>query len=388
MTTEAKILSKERIEAHLRGRYDAVRNLTPERLARVLDDFHAGYVREAALLWEAIERRDDIVQAVATKRKMSAGRSGWDVLAADDSPRAQEHRAALEDFWRRVRCVNALDENEQGGFSLLARQMMDAVGKRYAVHEIVWSREGGPLSATLRFVPLWFFENRTGRLRFLREEHALEGVALEAGKWMVTCGAGVMEACSVAYLYKHAPLRDWLIYCERNGMPGVRGVTSAQPGSAEWDAALESVAAFGAEFRALMSEGTSIEAIDLGAKGELPYAALVERMDRGISVLWRGSDLSTISRDSGIGASLQRDEPDILAEGDAGMLGETLHEQVSRHVIRMRFGEEPLARLVVRPGRNTGISTDLSIYRAAKELGVSFDENAFRERFGIPAATA
>jgi phage gp29-like protein len=387
MSENTGVLTTQRIVAHMRSRFDPIRSLSPERLSRVLDDFHAGYLREAALTWDAIERRDDIVQAASAKRKMSAGRNGWDVLTVDDSARAREHREALDFFWRNVRCVNALDENESGGFSLLARQMMDAVGKRYAVHEVVWERVGpGRLRAQFRFVPLWFFENRTGRLRFLPSEHALEGEALELGRWMVTCGAGVMEACSVAFLYKHLPLRDWLLYCERNGMPGVRGVTDAAPGSAEWNAAREAVELFGAEFRALMSEGTNIEAIDLGARGELPYPALVERMDRGISVLWRGADLSTISRESGIGASLQRDEPDLLAEGDAAMLTETLNECVGRHVTRFLFGEEPLARIVVRPGRQTGVTTDLQIYRAAHELGFAVSERDFRERFGLSEA--
>ena len=384
MNTIQNPLSSTRIAAHIRSRFDPIRNLTPERLSRQLDDFHAGYLREAALTWEAIERRDDIINAVAAKRKMGACRNGWDVLTVDDSARAKEHRDALDYFWRNVRCVNALDENESGGFALLARQMMDAVGKRYAAHELVWERVGAhKLRAEFRFVPLWFFENRTGRLRFLPSDYALEGIPLERGKWMVTCGAGVMEACSVAFIYKHLPMRDWLLYCERNGMPGVRGVTDASPGTAEWDAAKDAVEAFGAEFRALMTSGTTIEAIDLGCSGDLPYPALVERMDRGVSVLWRGADLSTISRESGIGASLQKDEPDLLAEGDAAMLTETLNEQVSKHVIRALFNEEPLARISVRPGRQTGIATDLAIYKTAHEMGFSIDERDFRERFGM-----
>jgi len=387
MGTDGQILGRARIAAHMRSRFDPIRHLTPERLSRQLDDFQAGHLREAALPWAAIERRDDIVQAASAKRKMSAGRNGWDVLTLDDSPRARAHKEALDYFWRNVRSVNALDENERGGFPLLARQMMDAVGKRYAVHEIVWERVGSDrMRAELRFVPLWFFENRTGRLRFLASDYAAEGEPLEKGAWVVTCGAGIMEACSVAFLYKHLPLRDWLIYCERNGMPGVRGVTDATPGSEQWNAAREAVEAFGAEFRALMTSGTSIEAIDLGAKGELPYPELVERMDRGISVLWRGADLSTISRESGIGASLQKDEPDLLAEADAAMLGESLNEQVCRHVIQILFGEEPLAKLVVRPGRQTGISQDLAIHRAARELGFAIDERDFRERFGLAEA--
>ena len=382
-------LSTARIEAHIRSRFDPIKNLTPEKLTRQLDDFHAGYLREAALTWEAIERRDDIVQSVASKRKMSAGRSGWDVLALEDSPRAHEHKAALERFWRNVRCVNAMDENERGGFTLLARQMMDAIGKRYAVHEIVWERIGGrDLRAVFRFVPLWFFENRTGKLRFLPSDYALEGGPLEEGRWMVTCGSGVMEACSVAFLYKHLPLRDWLLYCERNGTPGVRGVTDAAPGTAEWDAALEAVEAFGAEFRALMTSGTTIEPVDLSTSGDLPYQDLVERMDRGISVLWRGSDLSTISRETGIGASLQKDEPDILSSGDAAMLSEALNDQVNRYVIRALFNEEPLASIYVRPGHRNGVSTDLSIYRAAHDFGIPIDETDFRSRFGVSQKVA
>lgn len=384
MSKTSNPLSATRIESHIRSRFDPIRNLTPERLTRQLDDFNAGYLREAALTWDAIERRDDIVQTAAAKRKMSAGRNGWDVLTQDESARALEHREALEFFWRNVRCVNALDENETGSFSLLARQMMDAVGKRYAVHEIVWDRvDSRRLRAEFRFVPLWFFENRTGRLRFLPSDYALEGEPLERGRWVVTCGAGVMEPCSVAFLYKHLPLRDWLIYCERNGMPGVRGVTDAEPGSEEWNAARDAVEAFGAEFRALMTSGTTIEPVDLSTTGTLPYPELVERMDRGISVLWRGADLATISRESGIGASLQKDEPDLLAEGDAAMLTDTLNEQVGRYVIRALFNEEPLARIAVRPGRQTGISTDLQIYRTAHEMGFTIDERDFRERFGM-----
>ncbi len=89
------------------------------------------------------------------------------------------------------------------------------------------------LTATFRFAPLWFFEARSGPLRFLPDELAYEGVDLAPGQWLVTATDGLMESCSIVYLYKHLPLRDWLIYCERNGMPGVRGVTEAAPGTPE-----------------------------------------------------------------------------------------------------------------------------------------------------------
>ena len=47
-------------------------------------------------------------------------------------------------LYNHLTTTTALEENETGGLGLLIRQMMDAVGKRYAVHEIVWQPGGNP----------------------------------------------------------------------------------------------------------------------------------------------------------------------------------------------------------------------------------------------------
>lgn len=354
-------ITPERLRRSCRSAFNPVRHLTPESLARQLDAFHAGRLAEAARLWEVIEQRDDVVKAVATKRKKAPGRFGWDVVADDDSLAAQRHQAALTAFYRDLDATHAADRNERGGLSLLLRQMMDAIGKRYAVHEIVWrpgkADDGAPrLSASFRFVPLWFFENRDGELRFLPADAASRGLPLRDGEWLVTTGDGLMEATAIAYLFKHLPLRDWLVYCERNGMPGVRGITDAEPGSAEWDAAREAVQAFGAEFHAIMSRGTDIEAIDLSASGQLPYPQLIDRMDKAIATLWRGSSMGTIA-DGGAGISLQGKETALIEREDVAHLSGTLHAQVNRHVTRHLFGEEPRARLVIRH-KESGIGAE------------------------------
>ncbi len=129
---------------------------------------------------------------------------------------------------------------------------------------------------------MFFFENKDGHLHYVEGD---KKVPLKSDEWLVTTGDGLMESCSIAYLFKHLPLRDWLIYCERNGMPGVKGVTHARPGSEEWEIAREAVQNFGAEFHALMTAGTDIQAIDISGRGELPYPKLVERMDRAGEVL-------------------------------------------------------------------------------------------------------
>jgi phage gp29-like protein len=352
-----------------------------------------GNLRPAVMLWDAIERRDDVLQAVATKRKKSISRLQWDILTVDNSSEAKLQQTALRFFYNTVRCVNSVDGNERGGFSLLVRQMMDAVGKKYAVHEIVYKQhndchidgiEKSLISAEFRFVPLEFFENSSGRLRFLANDGDRDGMALEDGSWMTTVGDGLMESCSIAYLFKHLPLRDWLVYCERNGMPGIKCITDAFPGTAQWEEAKKAVESFGAEFHALVSSGSDLQAIDLGSRGELPYPGLVERMDRAMATIWCGSDLSTLSRSSAIGASLQSGERILLENEDAAMISETINEQVDKFVLAYLFGDAPVkAYLRLRPTAQEEMLRDLEVYERLAKLGISLPENDLRERFAI-----
>lgn len=363
-----------------RSRFSPVSQLSPELLTLKLNRFHAGDIRQAALLWESIEQRDDLIKAVSTKRKKAPARYGWEIELLEDSARARRHQKALQDFYTNIRVTNVADRNEQSGFPLLVRQMMDCVGKRYAVHEIVWEPQAGnangepALRASFRFVPLWHFENRSGRLRYLQSDNATTGIDLEDGGWLISCGDGLMEASSIAYLFKHLPLRDWLVYCERNGMPGVRGVTDAIPGSPEWDSAAEAVRSFGAEFHALMGSGTQIEAIDLSSGGPLPYPQLVERMDKAIATLWRGSSLGSVTGE-GSGISLQLKETEILEREDVVHLSSILAAQVDPWVTRHLFSEEPLARIALRH-KPQGLSTE-QVEDARLLLGEAFTK-AFR----------
>lgn len=371
-----------------RTRFNPIRDLSPQTLSTALDEFHAGRLSRAAMLWDAMERRDDTLQSVTNKRRSAVARQGWEVLTVDDSPEAAGQREALVWFYDHLSATRADDENVRGGMARLVRQMMDAVGKRYAVHEIVWQPDGDKLTAEFRYVPLQFFENREGRLRFIRTEGQYEGEELADHAWLVHTGDGIMEASSVAYLFKHLPLNDWLIYSENNGMPGVKGVTSASPGSEEWEAARDAVERFGAEFKALMSEGTTLEAIDLTAKGQLPYPALVERMDRAIITLWRGSDLSTMSRGDGArGASVQGEETRMIEHDDADSLSETLNSQIDRVVIATLFGADApaLAYVKLNVTSDRDQERELKVMQTLQGMGLSMSQRDLRERFGVPA---
>jgi phage gp29-like protein len=389
------LITPERIQLSIRARFNPIPSLTPQLLSAYLESFRVGFFRNIALTWDAMERRDYKIQTVAPKRKKSVARNGWEILTVDDSPAAQQQKLALEYFYNHLTATSALEENETGGLALLIRQMMDAIGKRYAVHEIIWQpapasapRDGlaaPQLTAAFRFCPLWWFEGTQGRLRFLPTEFALYGVDLEPGGWLVTVGDGVMEACSVAYMFKHLPLRDWLASCEKFGMPAIVGRTDAAPDSPEWNSFVAAIKEFSTDWSAVFNRTNSIDLIESKTTGEGPFAPLVEKMDRAITALWRGADLGTVSSHNAAGASLQADETDILETDDAQLISETLTTQVSRYVLQYHFGDAPqLAYIKIRSGRKNNVEQELKVDQFLLDSGAPVAISDTLERYHRP----
>jgi len=184
-------------------RFNPLRSLTPERLSSALDSAAAGWLREAALIYETIEQREAIVRSVMTKRRAAVARRDWTIVTPDpDAPNAEAHKATLEYFYHNLTVTDATDLNVRTGMSGLLRQMMDAIIQRYAVHENVWQPGPDGLTAELRRVRLYFLENRSGKLRFIGPENRADGTALEDDGWMVTVADGLGEALSICYMYK------------------------------------------------------------------------------------------------------------------------------------------------------------------------------------------
>jgi len=371
-----------------RARFNPIRNLRPDTLSNALEAFDSGRLGSAARIFDAILKRDDIICGLNLKRKKSIARLESEIVLLEDSPRARKHKKALEKFYDTLESRNNVDKNERGGLRALISQMMDAVAMKYSVHKILLSQERGELKATFEQYPLWLFENTTGKLKLLEREGQLTyGESLDEDEWLITCGDGLMVASSIAYLFKQLPLRDWLIYCERNGMPGIKAKTDAYPDTPQWDAACDAVRDFGAEFHAVLSEGTDIEAIDISTRGDLPYQALIERVDRMLSALWRGNDLSTISVKDGVGASMQWYESTLIEEADATLISDTLNRQVDTRVISILFGDDtPLAKFRLKLPDYQIHSCELDIFERLIKLGLKPDTLELAKRFAFPVA--
>lgn len=374
-----------------RVRYNPIRNFTPERLTAALEQFDLGYLRDAALIWDVLERRDDVLKNAGPKRRKSVSRQAWEIVATERSRAALRQKEALEYFYNNVSVTDAINENMRAGFPQLVRGMMDAQFQYFAVHEVVWRPGPDGLTAELRKVPLWFFENRTGRLRYTGPELAWDGEDLDEDGWLVTCGDGIMEAASVCCMFKRFSLQDWLNFGEKFGLPGIHGECAAAKGSAEWDDFTAALESFANDWIIATAAGSKINLIEAGKTGDAPFQPMVDRMDRRLAALCRGADLSSLSRDKeGAGASLQGDETDTLVEDDCALVTETLNEQIDKRVIRLVFGPAApvLANIRISPPKKRDIGQDLQVDRFLLQHGAPVSVADALERYGRPAPDA
>lgn len=390
-------ISSQRARQEISARFNPLRGFTPQRVVRLLEDYDKGRLRDVVWMMDKVQRTDDMVKTVSGKRKKAPARLDWSIRPYESwedfgsAKQLEDQTAHLQHLYNSLQVSHALERNLRGGLRKAVEQMADAIAKGFAVHEIGWQqRRDGLMEVSLTFVPLWFFENTTGQLRFLEHSGAADGVELEENAWMVTCGDSLLEATLTAYMFKALPLKDWLTYSERAGMPFPTMETDAKPGSPEWEEALVAMSQIGAEYGLLHSRGARIEIHDLTVKGELPSPRLVERMDRAIAMLWRGADLSTMSGEDQMGASLQQGESDILIEDDVAMINETLEHALSLPALRARFGADvrPMCYFALSAPDRLDEAAEQNKMHAAADYGVQIPVSDYRERLNLPGVEA
>ena len=383
----ASALDDARVRMEQMAQYNALFHLDPDRLVDAITSFNAGNLGQLARIIRDFEERDDKMATCAMKMRASVGRCDYSILVKEgfeNDERAKRHAEILKRFWSTVNVTSRFNMNERGGLRLLKKQMMEAQSYGYAVHEIVWRPlANGEIAAEFIKLPLWHFENRTGALRFLPTETAVEGVPMAEGEWLVTTGDGVGIPASICAMAKRMCFQDWLLFSERSGMPIIVGTTGATFRSEQWNNIKGAIRNIYRDTRVLLDSGSKIEAIDTGHAANIPFPPLVEWSDRAIAALYRGADLSTISKGDGTGASLQGDEAGMIEQDAAANLGETLHEQVDRFVIRYVTGDdEPLASISVEPVKKPDVDTDIKIDNHLAALGVKLSKADALQRYG------
>jgi phage gp29-like protein len=390
-------VSAERVRQEKQQMYNPLENLTPDVVVGYLRAFARGEISRAAWLMEWLELHDDTISTVAPKAKAAVSRYGYDVeikpeVRSAQKKLAEDQKGRCEEFFQNLEAEDAMELEESGGMRLFVQQVMDAYGKRFGAHHIVWKPSRNGLSAKLIKIPTWMFEVTTGRLRFLESAYALTGVDLETmggrSAWFTAKGRGVMLASIIARMFKQIPLQDWLTYCDRHGMPAFLGKTSAKKGDPGWMEMADAVASIGSEFGAVVNTGDVIDVLNLTGGGDIPYEKLIDRMDRAIVMLWRGGDLSTISRSNGVGSNPQQEDADELDADNSAWVGETIDRQLTKRVVEYYYGLDApcLVTIKLRTKTRQNVNEDIARAKAAKDMGIRLSKSWLISLLGVQEA--
>ena len=364
---------------------NALWGANPDTLVTAVTAYHSGNIAQLAKIVDAYERQDDVAATGRMKRDASVARCEHTVLIEEgheDDPRAQLHRETLQRFWATIRCTSAFNRAERGGIRLLKKQMMSARTHGWSAHNILWHTEGGTLRAEFVQIPMWHFENLTGELRF--REHVTDwyGVPLWDGGWLINSATPIGPAVALACCAKRMSLQDWMLFSERAATPGLLGKTAAAPGTEAWNNLCEMLRRWSRAWTGAVDKDTDITPVSLNT-GTPPMPQLVERMDRAIAALYRGADLSTISKGEGLGASLQGEESDMLESDQCAEISEALHEQVDRLVIRYQCGDdEPLAYIWIEPVSKPDVESNTKIDNHLAQFGIRLSKRDMLQRYG------
>ncbi len=368
------------------------RNLSPNRLAEIFREADQGDVFRQMELFEEMEEKDAHLAAILQTRRMAVLSQDYEVLPYARTPedeRIAEFVGAL---------IYGLPDLEGAFLDLL-----DAVGKGFALCEIIWEVTGGQARvAELRWVPqkkVTFVEDLKPRL--LTTEAPWQGV--EPPSWKViyhrykarsgyATRAGVLRVVGWMYLLKNYALKDWAAFNEVFGMPLRLGKYDPGASAGEREALIQALRNLGSDAAGVISKTTEIEFVEATSRsGQInPYQIMAEFCNREMSKAVLGQTLTTDTAGATgtysaakVHAQVRRD----LVEADAQSLATTLREQLLRPLVGFNFGwDKPIPWFRFKYEEEEDLKTLSEVYLNLTAMGVPLSLEHVGERFGIPPA--
>lgn len=402
---EPTILSPAEVEQLIMRRFNPLTQLTAATLTSSLDAFDLGDLAPAARLWAKIAERERVLSNVKSKREEAIALRPIRVEPLNDSPEAKDQQAVIEAFLAGLKGGHALNRQITGGVALVVQQMMESVSYFYAAHHFRFAPDASKpiklpsgaevptLGCTAEYVPLEYFEARTGELRFLGPDLSYNGQPLEPNRWMITTGPGLMRAASIAIFEARLARHDRLNLSEKWGQPAIIGHTTAGKNTDQGRAMKSAVTTVAANYRGVIygAAENKIEPLwpsGSGGSGNSPMKEIMEDVKQELITLYMGSELSTMSAKDSVGASLQGESTADRQRADCVRIGETLTATPVPLVIKWYFGDEArvLVRVTLEPPDNEDANKLLERVQGAVSLGAQVPIEPVCKRIGVPLA--
>lgn len=330
--------------AHVTDKYSEYPSdgLTPVKLAEIFKEADAGDVLRQMELFEEMEEKDPHLFSQLQTRKNAVTGLDFEITPFSDDPRDKEIADFIEEQ------INGIESFED-----VETDLLDAIGKGFAVSEIMWGYDEGRVVVNdirARHQKRFFWDTMDDSFR-VRTEEAPEGLLLPSNKFIVhkykarsghPSRAGVLRVLAWMYLFKNYDLKDWVAFCEVYGMPLRLG--KYQPGASESDkvALMQALIQIGADAAGIIPDGTTIDFINAEKTSSTDlYERLARYCDEQISKAVLGQ---TLTSDSGGGSFAQskthNEVRHDLTVADCKALAATLRRDLIRPLCIFNFGED------------------------------------------------
>lgn len=373
------------------------RNLTPVKLARILETAELGNLQGQAELFTDMEERDAHLFAELSKRKRVLATIPWRI----DPPRgATASEKADADYLNEV--IGDIE-----GWEELLIDMADGIGHGFSPIEFEWEKLGKDrVVRQFHHRPQAWFQLPTGdQDTLLLRATGSAGQALLPFGWMVhrpkarsgyVARTGLFRVLAWPYLFKHYATRDLAELLEIYGLPIRLGKYPPGTGDPEKASLMRAVIQLGHSAAGIIPEGMAIEFQKAAEGSDGPFLSMMRYCDDAISKAVLGGTLTSNTSESGGGAmalgNVHNEVRHDLKAADARQLAGTLSRDLLWPLLVLnRPGEHDprrAPRLVFDTRDPDEVAQVAANIKTAAELEMDMPLQWAREQLGIPEPQA
>ena len=272
----------------------------------------------------------------------------WRLVAGDDSRKARRALDLIQEVMARPPAPD-LDWRD------LIWTMGYAIFTGYAVHEVIWQRDGStvvPERILDRPATRFTFSSTDNALRLLTRHQPLRGEEVPPRRFLLSrhmpshdnpYAVAVFSSCFWPYTFKHSGFRYFVSLCEKYGLPWVIGKYPQGSDKAYIDELQQGLSQIVRDVTAAVPQSTDVEIAEAGAgkAAATPQERLIDVCNRELSKALTSQTLATEIQGQGSRAASQthRERERSVNQSDREIVSATLN-RLFRWITDLNFGRD------------------------------------------------
>jgi phage gp29-like protein len=343
----------------------------------------------ATALYEEMEAKDPALFSDLQTRKLAVAGLPWEVIAAGPDAADKDVATWVAGALRRI-----------PGFVRDLRQLLDAVGKGFAVSEIMWGldADGRVSVADIRSRNQRRFAFTTeNELRLLCDANTFFGVAVPPRKFLVHSfgddfesgyGRGLLSRCYWYWWFKKKAVKFWALFSEKFGSPTVVGKYPPGTDDQVKRKLLSALQSIQQETALTIPDNIKAEFLEARPRGNLDtYDGFILFLEKSCTKAILGQTLTSGEGQRSGSLALGRVHAEVrqdLLEADGLGLQDTINGQLVRWLVDWNFTVTAYPTWTLKTDPPEDLNASVVRDGQLQAMGVALPKSYVQRRYGIP----